>query len=106
MVKHESDHQAADAAVAVQERVNRFELNVSQRGLDQGWIRRMLVVNEPLEISHAVLDPMRRRRNKMGIARPGPTEPVLTPAKFARRLFAAAAFRKQNGMHLPDKPVR
>ena len=86
--------------------MNCFELHVSQRGFDQCWIRRMLVMDEPLKIGHAVLESMRRRRDEMGVARPGPTDPILSAAKLARRLFAAAALGKQDGMHFPDKSVR
>src|SRR5688572_3252887 len=105
-MQHECDQQPTDAAVAVQKRMNRFELHVSQRGFDQCWIWRMFVMDEPLKIGHAVLESMRWRRDESGVARPCPTNPVLSAAKLARRLFAAATLGKQDRMHFPDEPVR
>ena len=105
-MQHEGNQQTADTAVAVKKWVNRFELHVGERGFDQCWIRGMLVMNEPLKGGHAVLESMRRWRNEMGVARSGPTDPVLSSPKFAGRLFAAAALGKQNRVHFPDEPVR
>ena len=41
----------------------------------------------------------------MSVARPGPADPVLRPAKMAGVLVASAPSRQEHPMYLPDEPV-
>ena len=44
------------------------------------------VIQKPLQVGHARLDKLRRRRHQLSRRRRGPTDPVLDTAKLARRL--------------------
>lgn len=105
-MKKERYQQAADAAVAVEKRVDRLELDVRQRCFDERRLRRVLIVDETLEFGHAFFDEGWWRRNEMGRSRPRASDPVLRAPEFARKPFAASAARKKLGVHFPDKPVR
>src|SRR5205085_2086866 len=61
--KHQRDEQPSDTAIAVEERMDRFELHVRQRGADEHR-QPGLIVNEFLESAHALIDKLRRRRNE------------------------------------------
>src|SRR5512136_2441395 len=65
----------------------------------------MLIVDEPLELSHAVFDLGRRRRDKMRNAGPSSSNPVLRAAEFTRRLFASPAAGEKLLVYFPNEPV-
>jgi len=48
MVQNKGDQQAADTAIPIEKRMDRFELNVRERGCDQRRVGRVLVMNESL----------------------------------------------------------
>ncbi len=74
MAKQKRDQQAADAAVAIEKGVNRFELKVSERRFHQ---RRRIGVQELFELSHAMLHILRRWWYKCCVAGASTSDPVL-----------------------------
>jgi hypothetical protein len=71
--------------------VDRFELNMRQRGFNQRRIGRMFIVEESLQSGHAVFDVGRWSWDEMGIARTGAADPILRAAKFTGEFLAAPA---------------
>ena len=96
--------EAADAAVAVQERMQGLELNMEQARLDQGRQARGVLVHEALEGVEASLQLRHGRRYEESVSRPGPTDPVLRAAEFARVLGCAAPALQKALMHLAHQP--
>ncbi len=106
MMKDECDQQPAHSSVAVQERVDRFKLDVHQSGLDERRIGVTLVMQELFQRRHAIGHPVGRRGDEMGVSRARPADPVLGAPKLAGGfLFAAPAFQKQC-VHFPDQTIR
>src|SRR6266851_2832773 len=102
MAKQKRDQQAADAAVAIEKGVNRFELKVSERRFHQ---RRRIGMQELFELSHATLHILRRRRYKCCVAWASTSDPVLRLPKLARRLLRTASGCKENFVHLTQQPI-
>ncbi len=63
--QHQRDQQAADAAIAVQERVNRLELIMSDGELDEE--RHVVVMQEPLEVVERIAHRIGRGRHEYRI---------------------------------------
>lgn len=111
-MQQQRDQQAAEAAVAVEEGVDRLELHVGERGPDQrggrlGGPRTGAgpAVQKGLEGRHAGLDFVGRRRHEVGAARSRATDPVLRAPELARQLLAAPRAGHQLGVHLADQAV-
>ena len=64
-------------AVAVQKRVDGFELHMRQPGLCENGKSVVRGVDEPLQIGHAFLDKVGRRRHEGRIAGTRTADPVL-----------------------------
>lgn len=76
VLEKQCDEQTADAAVAIQKRMDRLELHVCQPSLDQR--RQRIVRVEPLlELGHELGHDLRRRRNEPGVPWPRSADPVL-----------------------------
>src|SRR5690606_26938854 len=105
VVQHQSDQEAPDASVPVQEGVDRLELDVSECRPDE---RRVLppVVQKPLEVGHAVRDVMRRRRHELGVPGTSATDPNLAGPELSGPLFGTATLSEQNSMDLANQAVR
>ena len=103
--EEEHDQQPSEPAVAVEERVDRLELVVQQRGLDERWQSRVLV-DEALEIAQQLGRSVRRRRHERGgLDRgAGRPDPVLGGAELARLAIPPADTGEDHGVHLPDEP--
>ena len=72
-LKH--DQQPADTAIAVKKWMDRLELDVGKRSLDQRRRRLRLVVQEALELIEACTELVRRRRYERSVAGARPTGP-------------------------------
>src|SRR5438876_661423 len=83
--EEERDEQAADAAVAIEERMNRLELSVGESDFDQQW-QAIRFVQERLEVAQSGGYFVRRRRDERGVRerRGAGPDPVLTPTQLAR----------------------
>src|SRR3546814_6221823 len=84
VAQDQRDQQAAEAAVAVAEGVDGFELHVRERGLDQ---RRRVVgrcMQEGLERGQCIIQGFGRRRHEMGERRGRAADPDLGLAELAR----------------------
>ena len=86
--------------------MDRLELHVRQSGLDEGGRALDLVVQELLEIAHAVGDAVRRWRHEGGGPRARASDPVLRPAELARLLLCSPALREQDAVDLADQSIR
>lgn len=86
------DEQASKSAVAIQEWVDRLELDVGQCGFDQCGRALRLIVKEFLQVAHAIGHTVGRRRNEAGVPRPGAAQPNLGTAELSRRFVAVGAF--------------
>ena len=71
LAQEQSDQQTPQTAVAVQERVDRLELHMCQRRLEQHRSRLWLVMQEEFQLAHALQQFFCRRRNEGRVARPG-----------------------------------
>ena len=63
------------------------------------------VVNEPLQVGHALLDVVGRWRNEGRIAGTRAAYPVLGSPEFTRHHGCPAAARQQQGVHLAHEAV-
>ena len=86
--------------------MDRLELDVGQRRLEQPWRVRWHIVQERFQFAHRALDLLRRGGNKVCIAGATTSDPVLRPAELAGGEVLPAATRQQVGMHLTDQSVR
>ena len=75
--EHERDHQSADAAVAVEERMDDLELVVSDGELDQE--REFGLVEEAFEVGERVVHLVGRRRDEDGVVERAAAEPDRAP---------------------------
>jgi hypothetical protein len=100
----EDDQEAAEAAVAVQERVDRLELEVGE-GAPNEEREIHVLVQKRLEIVERILEEISRRRHEKRVGGVGSADPVLATAKLARRPLLPANPLQQFGMHLPDQPL-
>src|SRR5262249_21361886 len=104
--QEERDEQAAEAAVAVEEWVDRLELDMRERGLDERWRAARAIVEEQLERSHARRPVARGRRDESRRARSLAADPVLARPEFAGRLRAAAPLREEHPVDLLEQAQR
>jgi hypothetical protein len=95
------DEQPAQAAIAIEERMNRLELHVDQPGLDKQREARAFVVQKQFERAHAIEDHLGRRRHEGRIPGASAADPILTAPEFTRLFFAAPALRQQYFVNLP-----
>jgi len=100
----EHDEQTTETTVAVQERVDRFELVVQKRAPDEDG-ELILLVQEAFEIIQRVLHLSRRRRNIERIRWTTASNPVLGTAKLARRPFLATDASQEFLVHVSYQPV-
>ena len=77
MLQQRGNQQAANAAIAVQEGVNRLKLQVNQRRLYQRRQGLRVIVNKPLQVRQQGGHPLGRWRHKHRVARPRAADPVL-----------------------------
>ena len=111
VLDEQRDQQPADAAVSVQERVDRLELHVRESGPHQG---RQVAVGMPpaLQRRQNVRDVLGRGRDEAGVARPAAADPVLRAADLAGQLVRAAGAAHQNPVgfaqqaHAERQPIR
>jgi hypothetical protein len=89
--EQERDQQPPDAAVAVEERVNRLELDVGQRDLDERW-QVVVAMEELLQLAERRGHHMVRGRHERRVVQPcaGGTDPVLAGSQFAGLQTTAA----------------
>src|SRR5881409_2595943 len=85
--------------------MDRLELDVRHSRLHEHRKRRLVVVQEPLEGCHALLDLLVRGRDKEGLTRPGPPDPVLRPSELAGGLIAPSTVREKDAVNLAQEPV-
>ena len=91
MLHQRRNQQAPDATIAIEKRVDGFELGMHQCNLHQRRQGRgRVVMNEALDIGQQIRHPLRRRRHKRGVAGPRAANPVLRTTQFAGLLAAAA----------------
>ena len=102
----EGDEQAPDPAIAVEEGVDRFELDMEQPRLDERREFRGGFMHETLEGIKACMEFMRRRRDEQGVPGARTTDPVLRSAEFAGFPGSAPAALQQPGMHAADETER
>src|SRR4051812_33066062 len=105
-MQHQWDQQSPDTTIAVEERVDRFELHVRNGGHHHHGIRRCRVVERTLQPRHQVLDKRGRWRYEVRVAWPGAADPVLGSSELTRLFFAAATAREQLRVHLANQPIR
>ncbi len=86
--------------------MNCLELHVRRGGLDERRQRRLLVVQESFEVSHAFSDGLRWRRNEAGVPGSGTSDPVLRNSELARLFVTPPSAGKEYGMNLAYQPVR
>lgn len=91
LAEKESDEQAPDAAIAVEEWVDRLELRVGKSAEDEHGHGRG-AVEEKLELPHGVVHVRDGRRNERGLGERASarTDPVLRSSEFARFEMTAA----------------
>ena len=99
--QHQHDQEPAQATVAVQKRVDGFELHMGQGSSHQhrqgmGSVRRAM--DEVLQLPHARVHQPRWRRHEAGVARSGAADPVLTAAELPRQPVGSAAPGQQPGV--------
>ena len=106
MLEQRRDQQSADAAVAVQEGVERLELHVHQRHAHEGRQRRRRVVDVALQIGQQPGQVVRRRGHKHRAARPCAAHPVLRTPQFPRLLAGAPGAVEQQAVRVAQQPHR
>ena len=94
VAQHESDQEAAQATVAVEEGVNGLELNMRQASLDENGKTVVGGMDEPFQVGHALLDVVGWRRNEGRIAGTRAADPVLGSPEFAGHHGCAAVARE------------
>ncbi len=105
-VEQEGDEKAAEAAVAIQEGVDGFELHMGERGLDKNGGGDRLVVEEFFQCAEAFQQGIRRRGHMGGIAGSGAADPVLAAAELAGFLVRAATFAQEHSVDFADEAQR
>ena len=83
MLDEQRDQEPADAAVAIEERMDRLELRMGETNPNQGR-QTAIVMQPPLQRREGVGDGFGRRWDKAGVAGPAAADPVLRPAEFTR----------------------
>ena len=105
VVQEQGDEEAAEAAIAIEKRMNGLELHMGERGFDQHGQAGGFVVEEGFERGHAGLDLWRRGRNEAGVTRAGASDPILAAAKLSGLFVAASAFGHEDGVHFTKEAV-
>jgi hypothetical protein len=83
--------------------MDRLELHVDERRLEQRRCRLGLVVEEPLERAETLRERVGRRRHERRVARPGAADPHLRAPDLAGRLAAAARMPHQRLVDVPQQ---
>ena len=99
--KDEGDEQAAEAAVAIEERMDGLELDVGEGGLEQRAGFDRLVVEEKFEGSHGFQHRVGRRWDEPGISGARSADPVLAGAELAGHFPAAPTVGEQDARGFP-----
>ncbi len=102
--QYQRNQEPAGAPIAIQERMDRLELNVREGCLHEGRCPLGLIVQELLQGGDAGEHFLRRRRDEHGVSRSGSSDPVLASAELPGLLSAAAPRRHEHGVDLPHKP--
>jgi len=84
--------------------MDRFELDMGQPGLYDGWKSVLSAVQKSFEIGYAVFNCRVRRGNEQSSPRAAASDPILRAAEFAGIFAAAPATRKQLFMNLANEP--
>ena len=95
----EHDKQPPQPPVPVQKWMDRFELIMDERDLEQVRDMDLIVVDELLQIAHEVRHVQMMRRHEGGILE-ADADPVLAAAEFAGLFVLAAHALEQHGMRL------
>src|SRR2546428_6913950 len=107
LAKKKRDQQPADAAVAIEERMNRLELSVCEAYFDQ---QRQVIafVQERFEVAESFRYFVRRWRNERGVRqrRPSRPNPILTATQLARSQSGSADAMQQLRVNLADEATR
>src|SRR5437870_4164581 len=106
MTEKKGDQNSADAAIAVEKRMNRFELHVREAGPYQHRKAIIFGVQKFFERRHFFRNSGVRRRHERRIARPRAAEPILRSAKLSGVLVAAAAAGKKHAVDLANESIR
>ena len=106
VAQHEGDQQSSQPPVAVEEGMDGLELDVREPGPDQHGKFVVRGVDEPLEVGHAFLDMVGRRRDEGRIAWPRAADPVLRPPELTWSHGLPTTVRKQPGVHLAHDAIR
>src|SRR5439155_27312930 len=104
--QQERDEQPAYPPVPVEEGMDGLELDVREPRPDEDRERSLLVMEEALEVPHAVRDGVGWRRHEVRGARPAAADPVLRPTELAGLLPAPPSAGEELRVDLPDQPVR
>src|SRR5260370_25376284 len=87
----------------VQERMDGFELDMYESGLHQNGQFVPLIVKETLKAVETFHQAFWWRRNERRVPRTASTDPVLRPAKFARRFVRASSAPEENGVNFVNQ---
>jgi hypothetical protein len=94
------------STIAIQEWVDRLELNVRQRSLEEQRHIRKIAMEKSLERAHEFDHVFRRCWDESGVAATGAADPVLSGTELARKLVAPAAVREQESVNLANETQR
>src|SRR5450756_2541650 len=103
VAEQQRDQQAADAAVPVQERMDRLELRVGEPGPDEMRQALAIVVNEMLESGDTLRHLGVRRRHIVRVARPRAADPILRTSELPGILVAPTPALEQLAVHFADE---
>ena len=84
--KDEGDEKTAETAIAIEKRVDRLKLDVSERGLEQRTGGDGFIMKKFFQRSHAICGEIGRSRDKSRISRTRSADPILRTLKLARLL--------------------
>ena len=100
----EGNHEAPNTPVAVQKRMDRLELIVDERDLQQFREVVLLVMHESLEVRHQVIDQGVHGRHEYGVVDRGAADPVLAAPELAWHLVLAPDPMHQDSVRFADQP--
>ena len=83
-----------------------LELHVCQGGLQQRRSGLWLVMQEALEVAHAIQHLVRRRRHEGGVPWAGAPDPVLAAPELPWRLSTPAPISQKHTVDLAEQPQR
>src|ERR1700722_11533611 len=96
MTEHQCDEKAPDPAIAVEKRMDGFELHMRQGCFDDRIDRLMQVL---LEIAEACIQMRRRWWHERCVSGTRAPDPVLGATEFAGLLLCAPPIGKQEAVH-------